>query len=128
MIKKRGQRKKKRKYASGKHFSTKMNKEFVYRSSWELNYMMKLDVDPAVESYEYEPFRIVYLANAKGKLSNYYPDFLVTYVDGRKVLIEIKPSTMLQKKKNVKKLAAAEQWCAEHGASLEVLTERELLP
>jgi len=113
-------------YHTGTHVSPKAG-ECIYRSGWELNYMHHLDADPTVTSYQYESVIIAYIANIRStKLRKYIPDFLVEYVDGRKVLVEIKPKKRLDNVKVQKKLAAAEQWCLEHGATLEVVTEDTL--
>lgn len=86
--------------------------------------MQHLDVDPTVATYQYEGVCIQYLSNRKtGKMRKYYPDFLVEYVDGRKRLVEIKPSKRVDQVHVQKKLVAAEAWCREHDVTLEVLTE-----
>jgi hypothetical protein len=69
----------------------------------------------------------MYIANIRsGKLRKYFPDFLVEYVNGDRILVEIKPKKRLEQAKVQKKLVAAQQWCQEHAATLKVITEIEL--
>lgn len=121
-------RRKKRKghYHTGTHQSVKGG-ACKYRSGWELAYIEHLDKDDAVASFQYEGVIIPYVSNVRnGKLRRYFPDFLVSYVDGTRRLVEIKPSKRLVQVTVTKKLKAAEAWCREHGVTLEVLTEVEL--
>lgn len=119
----RRRRKRKGHYHTGTHESPKAG-SCEYRSGWELLFMQHLDADPTVASYQYEGACILYLSNRKtGKMRKYYPDFLVEHVDGRKRLVEIKPSKRVDQARVQKKLVAAEAGCREHGVTLEVLTE-----
>lgn len=89
--------------------------------------MQHLDADPTVASYEYEGLCIQYVSNLKSKrLRKYYPDFLISYTDGSKLLVEIKPKKRVPQPRVQKKLAAAQVWCQEHQVALEVITEVEL--
>lgn len=89
--------------------------------------MQHMDDNDKVVSFQYEQVKIPYVSNVRtGKLRNYLPDFLVTYVDGSQHLVEIKPKKRLEQVKVAKKLKAAELWCREHGVTLEVVTEIEL--
>ena len=119
-------RRRKKKYKTGVHNSTKAGL-CKYRSGWELEYMKFLDSNVQVVSYSYEKVIVPYISNIRsGRIRRYFPDFLIEYSDGRKVLVEIKPSNRLNKPINVKKLLAAKQWCKEHDVTLEVITEVEL--
>jgi len=119
-------RKRKGHYHTGVHVSVKGG-ECKYRSGWELKYMEHMDSDDKVLRFEYEQVKIPYISNVRtGKIRHYYPDFLVTYVDGTQKLVEIKPKKRLDQAKVTKKLKAAEVWCREHGVTLAVLTEIEL--
>jgi len=120
--------KKKRKghYKTGLHVSPKAG-DCNYRSGWEKSYCEHLDADPTVKTYAYEGIVVAYINNIRsGKLRKYFPDFLVEYTDGRKILVEIKPKKRVDQLQVQKKLRAAEQWCLDHGATLEVVTEVEL--
>lgn len=98
-----------------------------YRSGWELEYAKWLDACPSVLSYKYEPYAVGYVSNMKsGKLRKYYPDFEVTYTDGTKALIEIKPKKKVTLARNVKKFAAASAHCLKQGIDWRVVTEVDL--
>jgi len=126
MVKKRRRRRRKR-YRTGVHRSPKAAVECRYRSGWELEYMVWLDGSDDVVAYRYEGVRIPYVSNIRtGRTRGYYPDLIVEYRDGRVELVEIKPSRRLGQATVQKKLLAAREWCDAHGASLVVITEREL--
>lgn len=123
----RKQRKKKKRYHTGIHISSKALSECKYRSSWELAYMLYLDSCSNVKQYHYEPFKLPYVSNVRTKkIRNYTPDILVTYEAGDQELIEIKPSKRLAQAMVKKKLEAARIWCLEHQVTLKVITELEL--
>ncbi len=88
--------------------------------------MMKwLDANPEVLTYQSEGFSISYLY--KGKKRHYIPDFLVTYFNGRRVLIEIKPKQFLDNEKTLLKAEAARAYCTANGIdAYEVLTGEDL--
>lgn len=89
--------------------------------------MAYLDESEEVVSYLYEGLKIPYLSNKRtGKLRTYNPDFVVTYVDGTVVVVEIKPSKRLLNAKVVKKHLAATDYCKAHGMAFIVVTEKEL--
>jgi len=98
-----------------------------YRSGWELKYMVYLDSNPDVVSWSYEKVVIEYISNQKTKkIRKYYPDFEVEYIDGKKIIVEIKPSRKLQKATIVKKIRAAKEWCTKRDLTYKILTEIEL--
>ena len=55
------------------------------------------------------------------------PDFLVEMVDGRKRLVEVKPSTRLARPIVQRKLAVGRAFAAQKGWTFHLLTEKELL-
>jgi hypothetical protein len=113
--KKKRKRKRKSRYHTGIHISPKCKEPIKYRSSWEKTTAQHLDFDPLVEKYEYESLKIPYISNKKTKKTkNYIPDFLVYYVDGRKVLIEVKRVSALNQRAIVKKAEAAREWASKN--------------
>jgi hypothetical protein len=123
---KKKKRKRKGRYQRGIH-SSPMAGECKYRSGWEQKYMVYLDENPDVASWSYEKLVIEYVSNKKTKkIRKYYPDFQVEYKDGRKVVVEIKPSRKLQQATVIKKIRAAKEWCTEHDMVYKILTEIEL--
>lgn len=112
LIAKKRKRKKDGRYKTGIHVSAKCLNEMKYRSGWELIVAIHLDEDDLVESYEYEPIAIEYISNVRsGKVRRYYPDFLVNYKDGTRLLVEVKRLNQLNNLIVQKKAQAAEQWC-----------------
>jgi hypothetical protein len=125
-ITKRKRRRRGKRYHSGIHVSPVAG-ECKYRSGWEEGYMRHLDSSAEVKTWSYESVVIPYVSNVRtGKLRKYYPDFDVTMQDGQRCLIEIKPSKKLSHRTVQKKIAAAQQWCSDHGVTYKILTEIEL--
>lgn len=111
------------KHKSGWHTSSKGNDEqpMFYHSSWEEALMFHFDEDKNVIRYVFERLRIAYYY--QGKKRHYVPDFLVTYCDGRRSLIEIKPKQFLDNEKTKLKAEAAQIYCETNGIEkYEILT------
>jgi len=120
-------RRKKGRRKRGVYSSIKMKTPMTYRSGWELEYFKYLDSLESVANFFSESLKIQYVSNVKtGKTRNYIPDLLVEYVDGNKVLIEIKPSSKISQRVNVKKFAAAQKYCDVNGIRFQIITERDL--
>ena len=120
-------RRRRRGYHTGVHQSHKSGGPCHYRSGWELLLMQWFDSEPSVASYGYETVVVPYVSNSRsGRQRRYFPDFLVEFTDGRRVLVEVKPSKRLAQARVQKKLAAAREWCGAHGVALQVITEKEL--
>lgn len=115
MSKQRRRKRKGSRYHTGIHKSDKcINSPIKYRSSWELTVARHFDTNPQVLSYAYEPFKIPYISNKQyGKIRHYIPDFLVRYIDGKTVLIEVKRQSALNQLKVRKKAKAARIWATE---------------
>lgn len=112
-------------FKKGDHYSTKLKKEVHYRSSWEKEVYELLDEDDNVKHYEVEPCRIAYYIQEKYK-RHYIPDLLITYKDGAKKLIEIKPSAFVSHEKNLAKFKAARNRCKKENWLFEVWTENTI--
>jgi len=127
MISKKKKRKKKSRYKRLDYFSIKANKTLKSRSGWEYAYFQYLDKNQNVKSYEYEVLKIPYLSNKKsGKIRNYIPDFLITFTDDSKLIVEIKPKKFLDKLQVKKKINAAKEYAEKNGIQFIVLTEDSL--
>ena len=121
----------------------------VYRSSWEMMVMSKLDSHPDVLQWSSEEIVIPYLDASTGKRRRYFPDFYVkkrNASDGRIVeqLIEVKPKAQTKppavKTKptkryinevmtwgtNKSKWEAAEAYCKAKGWTFVIITEDHL--
>lgn len=113
-----------------------------YRSGWEQHVMKHFDTSPAVLFWASESLRIPYINPFTKKLSNYYPDFLVCYIDKKgdqhKEVVEVKPlkETMMENAKstrdklvvalNLCKWSAAKKFCRAHGMTFRVITEKDI--
>lgn len=123
------------------------HKNIVWRSQWELSYMMKLDQDPNVLEWSSEEISVYYTDKATGRLGRYYPDFYVKKKEGNQIkeyLIEIKPLAQVKEPKrgkksekkflnevllygkNLGKWESAKRYCEKKGWEFVILTEREL--
>ena len=115
----------------------------IYRSSWELTFMMFCDNNPSVQQWASESVKIPYQDPLTGKNTVYVPDFLIVYVDKNMKkhaeLIEIKPKNQAmlesvgknpynqaQYVKNMAKWQAAQAWCKRMGLRFRVVSEQDL--
>lgn len=112
MVKGKKRSRRKRRYKTGVHHSPKCLTPIHYRSGWEETVCKALDANPDVLSYEYESLHIPYLM--AGKPHTYTPDFLVTYKDGRNIVVEVKRADKLTNRKVIAKATAARKWLREH--------------
>jgi len=101
------------------------------RSSYEVAAIDHLEGDPRVLGYEYE--KVLYLSSITlekwvGKWI--LPDFLVTYSDGRIVLVEVKPAYVLKSRPEndeaIERLRVAEMEASARGWGFAIWTEEEL--
>lgn len=113
-----------------------------YRSSWERDICVSLDLSPSVLNWAIEPFSINYVCPISNKIKNYFPDFYVEYVDAegkiRAQLIEVKPykqchMELAKSKKdkltvliNQAKWSFAMDYCNKNGIEFKIITERNL--
>lgn len=94
-----------------------------YDSSWELQYMKKLEADKTVAKWtKNHGISIQYVTEA-GNVRGYRPDFLVELVDGRKELHEVKSGQYLQNPDTKRKHEAARNWCRKRGMNFVVITK-----
>lgn len=100
-------------YSQGKYFSTKLDQEVFYRSSYELKYMKELDSSSNVLRWEYEPKGYVIRYEFEGSRL-YKPDFLVIYVDGTRSLVEIKGAHLMKSEKTKAKVKALGEYQKGH--------------
>jgi hypothetical protein len=121
----------------------------VYRSSYELKLMMRLDLHQDVIWWGSEEQIIPYRSPIDNKIHRYFPDFIVcikTPEDNKKIImIEVKPKHQIiepVKKKektdrkyikevftygvNQAKWKAAKEFCANRGWEFQIFTESEL--
>lgn len=110
-----------------------------YRSGWEHAFMRFVDTNDYILQWASESISIPYRNPVTGKISNYIPDFLVTYRDKNNKIcaevIEIKPKSqsIIEGKQsqrdraivavNYAKWHQATLWCKKHGLTFRVLNE-----
>ncbi|MHC5779815.1 Tn7 transposase TnsA N-terminal domain-containing protein [Nostoc sp.] len=67
-----------------------------WESQIERDYIYLLEIDPTVQSYRGQPFKITYIS--KGVTKNYTPDFWVQRI-GQQQVIEVKPASQVNDQK-----------------------------
>ena len=113
-----------------------------YRSGWEHAFMRFCDTNDNVLQWASESLVIPYRHPLTGKMTNYIPDFLITYkTRGNTVIaevIEIKPKkqSVIESKMNSRdravvainyaKWQAATKWCKRQGLAFRVITEDQM--
>jgi hypothetical protein len=104
----KGKKKRRRHYKSGTLKISKCEKVIEYRSGWEKEVAELLDADPLVLKIEYESIVIPYVTNKRTrKVRKYFPDFLVTFTDGSRLVLEVKRDDKLNSKLVTTKKEAA---------------------
>ena len=107
-------------FFKGHYTSLKTNIKMRHRSSYEKKIMMSLDLDPEVKTYKYEPFALKYT-----ETNRYYPDFLIEYVNGSKILLEAKGWVENEEKFKLKN-EAAQKYCDENNIKFEIWKKDEV--
>ena len=113
-----------------------------FRSGWELAFMRFCDTNNNILQWVSEGISIPYRHPLTGKMTNYVPDFLVTYRTRdntmRAELIEIKPKkqSVIESKASARDRAivavnnakwdAATKWCRRQGLTFRVITEDQI--
>jgi len=114
-----------------------------YRSGWEHTMMRYLDENPKIAKWCSECLIIPYMF--EGKQHKYFTDFYVQTVQGKNILIEVKPlretkpprktkrkkkSTLLYEQytyaKNIAKWTAARDYCKRRKIEFKIITEKNL--
>ena len=117
----------------------------IYRSSWERKFCMYCESNPQIVQWSSEPVKIKYINSLDGREHSYFPDYYMKLDNDDEYLIEVKPSSQLQKptppKRKTKKAVAnykyayemyvtnmckiqyAEYWCNKRGWKFLVVTE-----
>ena len=113
-----------------------------YRSGWELSFMKFCDTNDNVLQWASESIAIPYRHPLTGKMTQYVPDFLITYRTKDNIvkaeLIEIKPAgqSAITEKMNPRDRAvvainhckwdAATKWARQNGLTFRVITENDM--
>lgn len=109
----------------------------IYRSSYELKFITWLESSDKVKHWGSECFYIPY-TYVDGTTHRYYPDYFVEFVDGTKMVVEIKPYSQTQRPinehswvakeymKNMCKWKATQEFCKSKGFVFKILTEKTI--
>jgi hypothetical protein len=113
-----------------------------FLSSWEHRFMVSCDMNPNILQWGSEEFKIQYWNPIKNRVANYFPDFIIKYLNSKGEIIteviEIKPKkqSVITKKTstydklhlivNHAKWQAAVAVCESHGIKFRVVTEDDL--
>lgn len=108
-----------------------------YQSSLELQFIKYCEACNSINKWANEPISIKYYCRIDNKLHEYFPDFIIESVKGKRTLIEIKPYSQTQKPlpnaslwakeqwvKNVDKWNAAKEFAKKNGMNFMIVTER----
>lgn len=121
-----------------KLFESQKGKPIIYRSSWERSFILWLERSSKVKRWGSECIKIEYYNPVKGKVSEYFPDFVVEMTDGKIMLIEIKPISETRKPnpkskyavdtyiRNQAKWKAAKEFCERNDFHFSILTEHTI--
>jgi hypothetical protein len=115
-------KKSKIKYITGTHISSKCSKPINYRSGYELSVIKVLDEDPNVLCYSYESIGIPYFSpsSRSKKIRRYFPDFFVSYMDGTKLIIEVKRDDQINNIWVKAKAKACKEWAEKAGIKYQI--------
>ncbi|MDA8082809.1 MAG: TnsA endonuclease N-terminal domain-containing protein [Nitrospiraceae bacterium] len=90
----------------------------------ERDYCIFLEFDSRVRRYQEQPLAIPYVLN--GEDHEYFVDFMVELIGGRKQLIEVKSASEVDFEENLCKFAAARAYAEDNDMEFSVVTEKDL--
>ena len=109
----------------------------IYRSSYERKFVTWCESNPQIVAWGSECICIPYIM-PDGSKHHYYPDYYIELSDGRKCIIEIKPSNQTKRPvnenawaykewvKNNCKWRAAQEYCKLRNMEFNILTEKSI--
>lgn len=106
----------------------------IYRSSLELRFMNWCETSSVVQSWSSEPEPGIPYFDAKNNYHTYFPDFIVMFKDGTRLLVEVKPKSEVPinelqirtnpiKAKNAMKWKAAIEFAKRNNMKFVIVTE-----
>lgn len=98
---------------AGGFYSHKLGRTVQFESGLELDILTLLERSERVAYYQEQPAVIPYTYN--GKELQYYPDLFVSTVDGRGLLVEVKPTDCMALSLNRAKAVAGRAWAHARG-------------
>ena len=112
-------------YKQGTVHCIRLNKDFIFKSSFERDRLLQLDKDLTVKNIEKEVLRIPYI-KPNGNPGHYIVDLVITYRNGLRVLEEIKPTTFVNEASVVVKSKAAIEYAKNNNYIFRIVTEKEI--
>lgn len=121
-----------------KLFPQMKHDKIIYRSSYEKKFIYWLENNPAVKHWGSECIKIPYFYPKDGKTHSYYPDYFIEMIDGKGVVIEIKPLSQTKRPvnennwlmeayyKNMCKWKATIEFCKSKGFDFKIVTEKTI--
>src|SRR5271157_4558705 len=99
----------------------------MYESCVERDLFLKGIQDLHVIRIQHQPISIVYIDKSQNRRI-YTPDAYLEFVDGKKLLVEVKLESEVDqnKEKYKERWDAASKWAEEHDTTFHVLTERHI--
>ena len=94
-----------------------------YDSSWERQYMKKLERDKMVAKWTKNHGITIQYVTEAGNVRGYRPDFLIERIDGAKELHEVKGTQFINNPNTIRKHEAASNWCKRRGMHFVVITK-----
>lgn len=110
----------------------------IYRSSYELKFITWLENNNQVKQWGSECICIPY-TYIDNKIHRYYPDYFVEFIDGTKMVVEVKPLSQTRPPisesnqwgrqtyiKNMCKWKATKEFCESKGYKFKIITEKTI--
>lgn len=103
--------------------SVKLDRNIVYESLLEADYIHLFEFNKDVIIYCEQPLDIVY--KYKGQTRHYYPDFVVKTPE-KIIVFEVKPHNKLNDEKLIPKFYAGMSFCESKGYDYKIVTEKHI--
>jgi hypothetical protein len=107
----------------GHYTSSKTGRTHLFRSSWEEAVMKHLDSCDVVTTWNYECVHIPYVYDNHKRW--YVPDFIVTFVDCRREMWEVKPKEFHLTERVMRTTEAGKKYCTENDIASYVLLDKD---
>ena len=107
---------------SGSFHSEKLGRPVAYESHLELGVITELERSEHIAYYQEQPAKIPY--TFEGRSRNYYPDLFAATIDGRGILIEVKPTGNMALDINLAKAEAGRAWAHARGWGWLIVSDR----
>jgi hypothetical protein len=93
-----------------------------FDSLMERNFMERMEADQTVRRWMKRHTITIPWIDAQKHNRRYHPDFLVEYIDGSKVLIEVKNPAQVDSDDVLRKRRSAEIWCKRRDMKYVIMT------